>query len=101
MNIIARKVLNDFSNKYSDARMPLERWWVICKKNNFSSFPDLKNTFGSADIVGLCIIFNIGGGKYRLIVRTNFSKNIMWIKYILPHDKYEKLNLNEDSKCQP
>ncbi|MCP4763362.1 MAG: type II toxin-antitoxin system HigB family toxin [archaeon] len=42
---------------------------------------------------GECIIFNIGGGKYRLIVRINFSKSIMWIKYILPHDKYEKLNL--------
>ncbi|MFV9646949.1 MAG: type II toxin-antitoxin system HigB family toxin [Desulfobacterales bacterium] len=43
----------------------------------------------------------IGGGKYRLIVRINFIACRMWVKYILPHDKYEKLNLKEDSKCRP
>ena len=101
MHIIARKMLLDFSAKYSDSGKPLESWWTICKKNNFSSFNELKKIFGSADIVGKCVIFNIGGGKYRLIVRTNFLTHRMWIKYILPHAKYEKLNLKEDSKCRP
>ena len=62
---------------------------------------DLKKTFSTADIVGRCVIFNIGGGKYRLVVRTNFFAHRMWIKYVLPHEKYEKLNLKEDPKCLP
>jgi len=82
MHIIARKMLLDFSAKYPDAEKPLASWWAICKKNNFASFNDLKKIFGTADIVGKCVIFNIGGGKYRLIVRVNFSANRMWIKYI-------------------
>jgi mRNA interferase HigB len=52
-------------------------------------------------MVGRCVIFNIGGGKYRLVTRVNFTASRMWIKYILPHKEYEKLNLKEDEKCRP
>ncbi len=101
MPVIARKALIDFAVKYPDARLAIGRWWTICRKNTFSSFSDLKKTFGTADMVNRCVIFNIGGGKYRLVVRVNFAAQRMWIKYVLPHDEYEKLDLEEDSKCQP
>lgn len=101
MHIIARKMLLDFSAKYPDAKKPLESWWNICRKNDFSSFGELKKTFGTADLVGKCVIFDIGGTKYRLVVRVNFTAQRMWIKYILPHVRYDKLKLKEDSKCLP
>ena len=89
MHIISRKILLDFSTKYLDAGKPLVSWWTICKKNNFASFDDLKKIFGTADIVGKCVIFNIGGGKYRLVVRVNFSAHRMWIKSTLSLQKSE------------
>ena len=92
-------MLLDFSAKYPDAEKPLANWWAICKKNNFATFNDLKKTFGTADIVGKCVIFNIGGGRHRLIVRVNFLAKRMWIKYILPHARYDKLKLKEDPTC--
>ena len=101
MHVIARKALIVFSAKHPNAKEPLKRWWKICKKNDFSSFSELKQTFGTADIVSKCVVFNIGGGKYRLIVRTNFLGHRMWIKYILSHKEYEKLNLKEDPGCRP
>ncbi len=101
MNVIARKMILDFCKIHPDACGPLERWWKICRHNTFSSFSELKQTFSTADMTGLCLIFNIGGGKYRLVVRVNFLGQRIWIKYILPHKKYEKLNLKEDPKCQP
>ncbi len=101
MHIIARKPLIDFSKKHPDSAEPLQRWWKIYKKNRFLSFNDLKTTFGTADIVHKCIIFNIGGGKYRLIVRINFPAQRMWIKNIVTHEKYDRMNLLEDSKCLP
>ncbi len=36
-----------------------------------------------------------------MIVRINFSAQRMWIKYIVTHDKYDKMNLLEDPKCLP
>ena len=101
MPIIARKPLIDFSQKHPDSSEPLKRWWKICSKNSFLSFNDLKKTFGAADIVHKCIIFNIGGGKYRMIVRINFPAQRMWIKYIVTHEKYNRMNLLEDPKCLP
>lgn len=101
MHIISRKRLFEFSIKHQDSEGPLKRWWKICTKNNYNSFSELKKTFGTADMVNKCVIFNISGGKYRLIVRTNFIAQRMWIKYILLHKKYEKLNLKEDPKCLP
>jgi len=79
----------------------LESWWTICKKNDLSSFNALTKTFGKADLVGKCVIFDSGGTKYRLVVRVNFTAHRMWIKYILPHAKSDKLKLKEDSKCLP
>jgi mRNA interferase HigB len=99
MHIIARSILIEFVARYPDARPAVERWWTICRKNTFSSFSDLKKTFGAADMVNRCVIFNIGGGKYRLVARVNFIGQRMWIKYVLPHNQYERLNLKEDSKC--
>ncbi len=100
MHIIAKKALTEFAKKHPDAKAPLERWWSVCRKNSFASLAGLKRTFGSADIVLNCLIFNIGGGKYRLVPRVNFTAHRLWIKYILPHKAYEKLNLREDEKCQ-
>jgi len=99
MHIIARSILIEFVARYPDARPAVERWWTICRKNTFYSFSDLKKTLGAADMVNRCVIFNIGGGKYRLVARVNFIGQRMWIKYVLPHSEYEKLNLKEDSKC--
>ncbi|MBT3256938.1 MAG: hypothetical protein HN366_10830 [Deltaproteobacteria bacterium] len=31
-------------------------------------------------VVNKCVIFSIGGGKYRLVVRVNFVAQRMWIK---------------------
>ena len=100
MHVIARKVLNEFSREFPDARKPLENWWIICTKNGFQRFSELKKTFGTVDLVGRCLVFNIGGGKYRLIVRVNFSAQRMWVKYLLGHDEYGKLNLKGDPKCR-
>jgi len=93
MHVIARKILWKFSDAYPDAKEPLDRWWVICRKNNSSSFSELKKTFGTAAMVGRCVIFNIGGGKYRkfstvngryiLTIFANWLKNSMLNLHLL------------------
>jgi mRNA interferase HigB len=100
MHVIARRVLNEFSQRHPPARKALETWWIICNKNQFPNYGELKKTFGTADLVGNCLVFNIGGGKYRLVVRVNVPAQRMWIKYILSHEEYEKLNLKGDPKCR-
>lgn len=67
MNVIARKALQVFWKRYSQAEIPLGTWYQIVSKGEWSGPADLKRAFGNnVDFVGdNRAIFDIGGNKYR------------------------------------
>ena len=90
MRIITRRRLLEFSNRYRDAKEPLERWYRIMKLHEFETYSELRQVFPSADKVGKLTIFNIGGNKYRLIVAIHYNREIVYIRDILTHNEYDK-----------
>lgn len=44
------------------------------------------------------VCFNIKGNSYRLIVRINFSYQMMWIRFIGTHAEYDKIDANKIQK---
>ncbi len=68
MVIITKITLEKYARKYSLSAEPLNTWYDIVKKADWSSFSDVRNTFNSADYVGNNrVIFNIKGNVFRLI----------------------------------
>jgi mRNA interferase HigB len=61
MHVITRKRLNEFADKYPEAKTALARWYSLAKHNDFSTFAELRAKFPSADQVGKLTVFNIGG----------------------------------------
>ncbi len=47
----------------------------------------------SADIVGDCFVFNVGGNKYRVVVHLDFEVQTMWIRFVLTHAEYDREHL--------
>jgi len=90
MRIISKKRLKDFYEKRKDAKGPLLAWFRVININRYGNFSDLRNTFPNADLVGKCIVFNIGGNKYRLITVIHFNREIVFIRNILAHNAYSK-----------
>ncbi len=90
MHVISRKALKQFWEYHPDSAKPLSRWFKIMEKNDFVSFPDLRDTFPMADKVGDLIVFNIGGNKYRLIASIHFNRNKVYIRHVLTHSEYDK-----------
>ncbi len=39
----------------------------------WQSWGNVKAEFGTASLVGNCVVFNIGGNKYRLVTRILYS----------------------------
>ncbi len=90
MHVITRRRLLEFNQKYSDADVPLDRWYRIVKHTDFESFADLRKTFPQADQVGKLTVFNIGGNKYRLITYIVYGRERIYIRDVLTHPEYDK-----------
>jgi len=90
MHIITRKRLNEFAEKYPDAKSALQHWYKQAKSGEFKSFAELHKVFGSADRVGKLTVFNIGGNKVRLIVAVHYNRKVIYIRAVLTHQQYDE-----------
>jgi mRNA interferase HigB len=60
----------------------------------WKSVHDIKKDMNSADQVGDGrIVFNLKGNSYRLVVRINFNKGIVYIRFIGTHAEYDKIDV--------
>src|SRR5215469_7854918 len=102
MRIIKESRLREFAKHYSRASVSLKNWLMATRHANWQSFTDLKNTFNSADQITLpdghrVVVFNIGGGAFRLIAAVHYNRGIVYIRRFLTHAQYNK----EDWKNDP
>jgi mRNA interferase HigB len=94
MVVISKTAISDFSEFHNDSAEPLLEWYRKTKKNNWSNFNELKDTFPATDYVGNDLyVFNIKGNKYRLIARIFFSIRTVFIRFIGTHKEYDEVNL--------
>ncbi len=93
-NIIARKTLLEYSNKFPDASVALQEWYHELVKCEFKNFNELKIVYRNVSLVGDDrVVFNIMGNKYRLAVRIAFEFKVVQIKWFGSHSEYYKINV--------
>ena len=93
MRIIARGTLRDFWPLYPDAQEPVKAWCQEAKNAEWSSLHEIKKMYRSASIIGdNRVIFNIAGNKYRLIVKFNYEFGIGYIRFVVSHADYDKID---------
>ena len=96
MRIIARRTLSTFWRKHRDAEGSLKAWFAEVKAAKWQTMEDLKQTYGAASVIDSeRVIFNIGGNKYRLVVKLWFPGQALWIKFIGTHKSYEKVDVTK------
>ena len=99
MRIISKKALRTFWQKYPDAQRPLQSWYKITRKAGWLDLADVRKDFSQADPVGFCVVFNIGGNKYRMITKINFRHQVVYIRFVLTHKAYSKEGWKHDCGC--
>jgi mRNA interferase HigB len=93
MRVISRRPLREFATKHPPAKAPLDAWFAEARTADWSSFTDVKAAFGSADVVaGNRVIFNIGGNKYRLIVKVAYKSRTIFVRFVGTHAEYDKID---------
>lgn len=96
MRIVAKRALRTYWEKEPNAEQPLRSWYAIATYANWSSPADVKVTYRNASIVGSDrVVFNIGGNRYRLIVRFDYKNQIAFIRFIGTHAEYDRVNASD------
>ena len=90
MRIISYKTLREASEKHAGLKQPLDDWYKIARASSWQSIVDVRKVFPNADAAGNFTVFNIKGNRFRLIVGINYSRQIIYIKYVLTHAEYDK-----------
>jgi mRNA interferase HigB len=96
MRVISRKTLKDFFERpgRKDAKQPLLTWLKLAEASQWNSPADVKQLFRSADVIGANrIVFNIGGNKYRLVVKVEYRIGLIFIRFIGTHAEYDEVNV--------
>ena len=95
MHVIKRKTLVDFYERpgKEDAKGPLEAWHYEVRHARWESPADVKTKYATASILqGNRVVFNIGGNKYRLVVKINYTTKIVFVRFLGTHEEYDKIN---------
>lgn len=91
--MIARPPLVRFWERFPDAKEPLESWYHLMRHREYQSPNQLKAEFGTASLLGEGhTVFNIRGNTYRLLVHIRYDLGIAFVKRVLTHDEYDRLN---------
>ena len=103
MRIISKRRLREFwaSRKHDSviAERDLITWHTIAKQADWANFGALRQTFGSADQVGNCVVFDVGNNRFRLIGRVNYSKGIIYVLKVMDHREYDRMSWVDDCGC--
>lgn len=99
MNIIAKSTINKFLETNPRAKQLLLDWYKTARKSDWQNFVDVRNTFRHADVYQDCVIFDVGGNKYRLIAKIRYRIQRIYIRRILTHAEYDRGLWKEDCRC--
>jgi mRNA interferase HigB len=99
--IIKESQLKEFYRLHRDAQSPLVAWIKEIETARYENTAQVKARYSSVDFVNDKVIFNIGGNKYRLIVRFRYARpaatpplnGIAYIVFMGTHKEYDALDV--------
>ncbi len=93
MRIISKAKLRAFWAKHRKAEEPLSAWHRTVERAEWSSPLDVRNTYRSADPIGdEFVVFDICNNDYRLVVRVDYERSIVYIWDVYTHSEYDRMD---------
>ena len=94
--IFSKSTLREYWEKYPDSEQYLKTWYDTAMSSDWLTPNDVKQTYANASILkDSRIVFNVKGNSYRLVVKFNFEKQWIFIRFIGTHLEYDKIDVNK------
>jgi mRNA interferase HigB len=81
------------------AERDLSGWLKLAWHAEWPNFGALRQTFGSADQVGNCVVFDVGNNRFRLVGRVNYAKGIIYVLKVMDQAGYDKTRWADECGC--
>lgn len=96
IHLIKTASILDFVHRNPEAKVAFMYWLHVVRNADWNTPVDIKKTFGTADFLGRGsnrVVFDIGGNKYRLILKYHFGKKEvhLFVCWIGDHKAYDKI----------
>jgi len=95
MHVVSRKPFRDAARLHPNSRTAIDGCYRILKKGNFKTPDELRQVFPSLDNFtprDRWWVTDISGDHLRLMAFIDFEKNVLYVKHIVTHAEYDKLN---------
>jgi mRNA interferase HigB len=94
--IFSKGTLRQYWEAHPDSEQHLKTWFDTAMISNWKTPTDIKETYKNASILkDSRVVFNIKGNSYRLVVKFNFEKQWIFIRFIGTHLEYDKVDVNK------
>lgn len=93
--IYTRGTLKRFWQEHPEAEKYLKTWYQEAKRSNWLRSSDVKNTYTTVSILkNGRAVFNIKGNAFRLIVKINYERQWVFVRFIGTHQEYNSIDAN-------
>ena len=84
-----------------DAEGPLRAWYthVGNRAVAWQSWSEVRAFFGNASLIGNCVVFNIGGHKFRLVTRILYPSQKVFVLKVMTHKQYDQDTWKDECGC--
>ena len=101
MWLLEERTLKTFWRLHPAARRPLVAWIKEVENARWQRPSEIRGRYRTADFVGDKVVFDIGGNKYRLIVRFKYAalgrkpplRGIAFVLFVGTHSEYDTLDV--------
>jgi mRNA interferase HigB len=95
MNVIKTPTIRRYQADYPEAAAQLQSWLTITSKAKWEGPEDVLAVFPKASILkDRRVVFNILGNRYRLIVRINYERKDIYVRFFGTHQEYDRIDAN-------
>ena len=88
--------MNELARRHPDAKPGLDAWFHEAEEADWDNPAQLKEQYATASILkNGRVVFNVGGNKYRLVVRINYSYHVVYVRFAGTHSEYDQIDAQE------
>jgi mRNA interferase HigB len=87
--VISKRAWREVVAKDPSLEGPISEWHKIASCANWGNLMEVRKVYPRADFVDPYTVFNIRGNKYRLIVKIEYRKKLIFVKHLLTHEEYD------------